>query len=74
MMKQAIIIVLFIALCPIYYAGYKQGRMDKHDEMMRILTGNPEARIAIVEPKREPKYYPAGICADCHKETVYAKR
>jgi hypothetical protein len=48
---------------------YKQGRVDKNAEMMEALTGNKEARIAIVTPKKVT-YHPAGWCASCHKEGV----
>jgi hypothetical protein len=48
-----------------YDNAYEQGRMDKYAEMMESLTGDPEARIAIVANKKIT-YHPAGICATCH--------
>lgn len=48
-----------------YNHGYKQGRVDKNTEMMQALTGDPEARIAILT-KDELTYHPAGICSTCH--------
>lgn len=67
-------IVLTLTLCFMTSAvwghvKYKQGRKDKYHEIMRSVTGDPEARIGIAT-RDEQVLYPKGLCFSCHGSLI----
>jgi hypothetical protein len=48
--------------------GVKQGRTEKHAEMMEFISGSQDARIAIVSQRQKVTIHPQGTCVVCHRQ------